>query len=163
MSTTCPQHTGIFKTTFPVNSAHSPIPTNLFPHFLPIPLQLCVSSSTQLNLLVNVRGVSHGSPPYLPVPAVLFISSVGENEGYGFFRVRVTHSIWQQTMRHSTVFFMPAQKTVAFRLDVQKQQQRLKQLWVQFFFLLVLFFSSFSVVEAEVQELNCHLSIHGKR
>lgn len=74
----------------------------------------------QLNLLVNVRGVSHGSPPYLPVPAVLFISSAGEHEGDGFFRVGVTHSIWQQTMRHFTIFLMFAHKTVAFKLNAQK-------------------------------------------
>lgn len=51
----------------------------------------------RLGLLANVRGVSHGSAPYLPAPAVLFMSSAGENEGDGFFRVGVTHSIWQHT------------------------------------------------------------------
>lgn len=39
----------------------------------------------QFGLLANVRRVSHGSAPYLPTPAVLFMSSAGENEGDGFF------------------------------------------------------------------------------
>ncbi len=62
----------------------------------------------QLGLLANVRGVSHGSPPYLPAPAVLFMSSAEENEGDGFFRVGVTHIIWQHTMRHFTIFHVLA-------------------------------------------------------
>lgn len=40
----------------------------------------------QLALLVNVKRVSHGSPPYLPAPAVLFMSGAGENDGDGFFK-----------------------------------------------------------------------------
>lgn len=80
------------------------------PSFPSIPLQLCVSRSIQLGLLANVRGVSHGSPPCVPAPAVLFMSSAGENEEEedGFFRVGVTHSIWQHTMRHFTIFLMLA-------------------------------------------------------
>lgn len=73
-------------------STHTPIPTNLFPRFLSIPSQRCVSSSVQLALLANVKRVSHGSPPYLPAPAVLFMSGAGENDGDGFFKVGVTHS-----------------------------------------------------------------------
>lgn len=82
------------------------------PSFPSIPLQLCVSSSMQFGLLVNVRVVSHGSAPYLPVPAVLFMSSAGENEGDGFFRAGMTHSIWQHTMRHFTIFLMLAHNGV---------------------------------------------------
>ena len=66
----------------------------------------------QLALLANVRGVSHGSPPYLPAPVVLFMSSAGEKEGDGFFRVGVTHSIWQHTMRHFTIFLLLAHNGV---------------------------------------------------
>lgn len=39
------------------------------------------------------------------------------------------------------------------------QQQRLKQLWGHIFSCN----SSCSVFEADAQELNCHLSVHGKR
>lgn len=69
----------------------------------------------QLGRLANVRGVSHGSASYLPAPAVFFMSSAGENEGDGFFRVGVTHSIlsiWQHTMRHLTIFLMIAHNSV---------------------------------------------------
>lgn len=50
--------------------------------------------------------------PVCHVPAVLFMSSAGENEGDGFFRVGVTHSIWQHTKRHFTIFLMLAHSRV---------------------------------------------------
>lgn len=50
--------------------------------------------------------------------------------------------------------------SAAFKLKVIKttQQQRLKQLWGHIFSCN----SSCLVVEADAQELNCHLSVHGK-
>ncbi len=64
----------------------------------------------QLGQLVNVRGVSHGSPPCLPAPAELFMNRAGD----GFYRTGVTHSslTWQHTMRHFTAFLLLAHNGV---------------------------------------------------
>lgn len=76
--------------------------------------------------------------PICLVPAVLFMSGAGENEGDGFFRVGVTHSLWQRTQWDTSQYSLCLHITesVAFKLNVIRDttwQQRLKCLWVQSF------------------------------
>lgn len=78
--------------------SHSHQFTPLFPSIL---LQLC-ASTIQLGLLDNVRGVSHGSAPHFSALAAPFMSGAGENEGGCF--IRVTHCIWQHTIRHYSLW-----------------------------------------------------------
>lgn len=71
----------------------------------PLPLQslttLCLKQ--QLGPPATLRRVSHGSPPELLTPAVLFI---GREKEMAFFTVGVTHTIWQHTSRYFLMFLM---------------------------------------------------------
>lgn len=87
------------------------------------------------------------------------MSSAGENEGDGFFRLGVAH-----TMRHLTIFLTLAHNGVG-GLQTECYQKRNMAAKVEAVMGSIIYFCpfSFSVVEADIKGLNYHLFVHWKR
>lgn len=117
----------------PVDSLHTLSSSTIYPLTLSHPLYSSpLPAACSSVCCPMLRGVSHGSAPYFPAPAVLFMSSAGKIEGDGYFGVGGTSFfLATHTMRYLAIFLA----SVAFKLNVIRNatQQRKVEAIILFF------------------------------